>query len=112
MKLPSITNSTLLSVHAAGFSDDYGQAATQGAEKWSGEEDVYFREQAERIQTGGASDVIVGRSVVVSDDLDIEFSIGDRLTLQDVADVLTVRRIARTVAPGLAGVVRLVVEDG
>jgi hypothetical protein len=114
MKLPAITNATLTAVTGAGFSDDYDDAATAGASKWSGSEDVFYRTSAERIDAGGSSDVIVGRSLVVSDALAVDFEIGDVLswTYRDEAQSATVRRVAPTTAPDLAGVVRLVIEDG
>lgn len=114
MKLPAITNATLTRVQGPGFSDDYDDAATTGADKWTGTEEVFYRTSAERIDAGGSSDVIVGRSLVVSDELDVDFAIGDTLswTYRDVPQTAKVRRVAPTTAPGLAGVVRLVIEDG
>jgi hypothetical protein len=115
MKLPAITNATLSAVAGAGFSDDYDQSATAGASKWTGSESVYFQRQTERVDAGGRSDVIVGRSVVVSDDLAVAWEIGDVLTvtpLGEAQQTLKVRRVAPTRAPGLAGVVRLAVDDG
>lgn len=113
--LPSITNATLTAVAGAGLSDDYDLGATGGSSKWSGEESVYFQRETERVERGGASDVIVGRSVVVSDELAVTWEIGDVLTVAPVGEgvqTLTVRRVAPTRAPGMAGVVRLAVEDG
>lgn len=115
MKLPAITNAILSRVQAAGFTDDYDQVATVGADKWTGSERIYFQQETERVPRAGESDVIVGRSLVVSADVPVTFQIGDVATVtpDDDAEVaLTVRRVARTVAPGLAGVVRLAVEDG
>jgi hypothetical protein len=115
MKLPAITNATLSAVAGAGFSDDYDQSATAGASKWTGSESVYFQRETERVDAGGRSDVIVGRSVVVSDELAVTWEIGDVLTVTPLGEAqqsLKVRRVAPTRAPGLAGVVRLAVDDG
>jgi hypothetical protein len=115
VRLPAITNATLTAVAGAGFSDDYDQSATAGASKFSGEEPVYFQRETERVEAGGRSDVIVGRSVVVSDSLSISWEIGDVLTVTPLGEAqqsLKVRRVAPTRAPGLAGVVRLAVDDG
>jgi hypothetical protein len=115
MKLPAITNATLSAVAGAGFSDDYDQSATAGASKWTGSEPVYFQRETERVDAGGRSDVIVGRSVVVSDELAVTWEIGDVLTVTPLGESvqsLKVRRVAPTRAPGLAGVVRLAVDDG
>jgi hypothetical protein len=115
MKLPAITNATLSAVAGAGFSDDYDQSATAGASKFAGEEPVYFGRTTERVEAAGRSDVIVGRSVVVSDELAVTWEIGDVLTVTPLGESvqsLKVRRVAPTRAPGLAGVVRLAVDDG
>lgn len=114
MELPAITNATLTAVHGPGFSPDYEQPATEGTAKFSGAEDVFFSEVTERIDNGGASDVVVRRSVVLDAALAVDFEIGDTLalTFEGDARTATVRRVGRTTAPGLAGVTRLVVEDG
>jgi hypothetical protein len=115
VRLPAITNATLFAVAGAGFSDDYELEETAGASKWSGEEPVYFQRETERIEAVGRSDVIVGRSVVVSDEVAVTWEIGDVLTVTPLGEAqvaLKVRRVAPTRAPGLAGVVRLAVDDG
>ena len=114
MRLPAITNATLTAVAGAGFSDDYDDAATAGASKWTGSEDVLYSTSMTEQNAAGTSDVIEARSLVVSDDLDVDFEIGDVLTWTYRGDTQSdsVQRIAPTTAPGLAGVVRLVIEDG
>lgn len=114
MTLPAIENATLTRVQAAGLTADYDQPAQPGTEKWAGSQGAFFSEITERIQTGGATDVVVRRSLVLDAALEVAFAIGDLLTIDYDGDQRTavVRRVGRTIAPGLDGVTRLVLEDG
>jgi hypothetical protein len=113
MHLPAIENATLTAVNAAGFAADADQAATTGTQKWAGSEGAFFSQITERITAGTTSDVIVRRSLIVDAALTAAFAIGDTLTFtyEDSPQTAIVRRVARTTAPGLPGVVRLTLED-
>ena len=111
--LPALTNAMLTAVSGPGFTEDYDDPGTSGSGKWTGTEEVLFSEQAERVQIGGSSNIIVARYVVVDAELDVPWEIGDVLTLTYDGDAktVTVRRISKTLATGLDGVVRLVLDD-
>lgn len=114
MKLPAIRNATLTRVQGQGFTADAELPATAGGEKWAGEEEAFFSEITERVEPGGSTDVVVRRSLVVDAALAVDFAIGDTLTIDYQGNLRTaaVRRVGRTTAPRLAGVTRLVLEDG
>ena len=108
-----LTNATLTAVAGPGFTEDYDDPATAGSSKWSGSEDVTFSEITERVQIGGESNTIVRRSLIVDSELAVSWAIGDVLTVtyDGAARTVTVRRVGKTLATGLDGVVRLVLDD-
>lgn len=115
MQLP-MANATLTTVTAAGETPDYDHGGGPGAEKWTGSEGVYFHERTERIVEGASSSVVVTRSVVVADDIVIDWTQGDTLTLThaysgDTVSVV-IRAVQRSSFPGAPGIVRLTLEDG
>jgi hypothetical protein len=112
MELP-MANATLTKVEGGGFAEDYDRAKGGDDPKWTGSEGVYFNEASERVSSGESTEIVIGRSVVVSSDLAVDWKQGDTLTLtrgeeEIVADV---RRIKKTEYPGAPGVVRLHLDD-
>lgn len=113
MRLPPIRNAILTQVQAGGGAEDYDQPAAGGPVKWSGSEDVFVNDQATSVDAGERSSILVERSVVVDDALDVDWARGDMLTyaFRGASQVGVVQDVKTTTAPGLPGVVRLILEN-
>lgn len=113
MQLPAIRNAVLTKVEAKAFTADYDRAATAGSTKWTGSEEIFWSETTEEVTTGDRVNVIIKRSLVIDAAVVIPFAVDDIVTAtRDSATVTgTVQRIVTTKADGLAGVVRVVLEN-
>lgn len=123
MSLPAITNATLTRVQTAGFTPDYDEAGTEGADKWTGSTRVYWSEETEEVASGEVEDrrtrdtldVYVHRYLVVPDTMTVTWTLNDVITVSRDGFATPakgrVRNIAKTSAPGVPGVVRLVLGD-
>lgn len=112
MRFPPIRNATLTAVTAGGGAEDYDTAPSSGAAKWTGTETVFVNDAAISDDTGERSSIDVERSIVVDDALAVAWARGDTLTYtyRGAAQSGVVRDVKVTSAPGLLGVVRLVLE--
>ena len=112
MRLPAITNATLTEVRAGGGSEDYDTPGSPGAVKWSGEQAVYVNDETVSEDVGERTSLVVERSVVVDDGLSVDWARGDTLayTYRNDQQAGTVKDVKVTSAPGLPGVVRLMLE--
>lgn len=107
------TNATLTKVESAADSDEWESSAA-GDEKWSGEERCYLQEESERLASGGASDLLVHRSLIVDPDLDVEWSVGDTVSFRRFAEEESgqVKAVELRQVPGISlDSVKLVLED-
>jgi hypothetical protein len=105
------TNAALVEVHGQGVSEDYDQPAGPGPLKWSGRAFVYLRQREERVAAGGASSVVVTRTLIVPRSLDVDWQEGDTLTIDTAGQLrhVEVRGVERFDYP--AAETRLLLED-
>lgn len=108
-------NANLTLVKAVGSSPDYDRDAVAGATKFTGSERVFWSEQEERITTGGGSDIVIRRSMLVNPALAVTWVQGDVVTvLRDgsaAPETATVRRLVTSGTDETDRVTRLVMED-
>jgi hypothetical protein len=110
-----MTNATLTRVVAPGGVPDYDQPATDGAELWAGESGGYLTEEAERVEGGSGSSVVVTRKFSANVDVPVAWDQGQKLTFTDPTgdeQVGEVKAVERLQYPGVPGIVKLTLEDG
>lgn len=112
MKLPPITNATLTRVQAGGGAEDYEASSTGGTDKWTGAETVFVNDAQISDDTGRDSSIVTQRSIVVDETLPVTWERGDTVTYtyRGATKTGTVEDVKTTAAPGLLGVVRLVLR--
>lgn len=112
------TNARLRRVTEAGGTDAYDGPGAGGPEKWHGNVGAFYEERRDRRTTstsGGASDVIVWRTLIISSDLRIELENGDLVTFRKIGSsedlVGRIQAIADTPPePGAGGELELTLE--
>jgi hypothetical protein len=114
VRFPPITNATLTRVQPGGGAEDYDATTLSGADKFTGSQAAFVSDEQVSRDAGGTSTIVLERSVAVDDALAVDWARGDTLTYTYRGDTLTgvVRDIKTTTAPGLPGVIRLVLRDG
>lgn len=114
MQLPSIRNATLTKVEPKAFTADYDRDATVGAPRWTGSEEVFWSETMEEVTTGNQTNVIIKRSLVIDAAVVIPWSVDDVVTASRDGTTVSgvIQRIVTTKGNGLAGVTRVVLENG
>jgi hypothetical protein len=112
VSFPPITNGTLTRVQAGGAAEDYDAVVAAGADKWTGAQPVFVSDEQVSQDAGGDSTIVLSRSVAVDDALTVAWARGDTLTytFRGSTATGTVQDVKVTTAPGLPGVIRLVLR--
>ena len=72
------SNATLTAIAGSGVDADWKSSpATDGAAKWTGRARAYYTEKRERIQTGGDSDAVLLRTLIIPNDVGVHLDEND-----------------------------------
>lgn len=110
-----MTNATLTRVVGPGGVADYDQPGTAGAELWVGRSGGYLTEEAERLESGTGSSIVVTRKLSVNVDVPVAWAQGQTVEFTGPtgdAQVGEVKATERLQYPGVPGIVKLTLEDG
>jgi hypothetical protein len=108
-RFPPLSNATLARVQAGGGAEDYDAASAAGPEKWVGAARAFVNDQASSDDGARGSSVVLERTIVVDDALDVDWQRGDIVTYtyRGATQTGEIRDIKITSAQGVPGVARL-----
>jgi hypothetical protein len=113
-------NCRLLKARGASTGDEYDAgigSAADGAEKWAGDVGAYYEESRQRTVQNGAPQVVVWRSLVVREELGVDWAAQDTVEFRRLSFGAPASESGRIKAvelpespPGSGGEVRLTLE--
>lgn len=109
-----LDNATLTLVTGVGSSADYDRDPVAGPTKFSGEERVFWKEDAARVTNGSSSDILIERSMLVNPDIAVTWAQGDTVTVSRDEEGVRSARVMKFTTSGThetGRVTRVIFED-